>query len=135
MLSENGIESIQGLSYQYIPNPGGNYKRKYHYTGQINKWGQRYLVRNVFFEPSLLPQIDWVNKCLQEIEIAFRMKKAAIIGSHRVNFIGSIVPENSSVNLRLFENLLIQILKKWPDVQFITSGELTDILNKKEYHD
>ena len=58
------------------------------------------------------------------------MKKPAIISTHRVNFIGSIFQKNADENLKKFDYLLKTILKKWPDVEFMTSGELTQILNQ-----
>lgn len=106
-LKSNGIKYIQGIPYQYIPNPGvPRYKKKFHYTGQCNGHGQVYLVRNVFFEPTLVPGLDVVGECLQRIELAFFWGKPAIIGSHRVNFIGSLDETNRTRNLKLLKQLL-----------------------------
>ena len=97
--------------------------------GQKNSLGQTYLIRNAYFEPSSNPFKDWVSSCLKEINIAFKYKKPAIICSHRVNYIGSINPENRSDNLNLLNMLLTEILKKFPDVEFMSSDELGDLIN------
>ena len=76
------------------------------------------------FEPSEFGCKDWVNCCLKEIELAFRWFHPAIISSHRVNFIGSLNPQNRDRGLLLLSQLLNAIVKKWPDVEFMSSDEL-----------
>jgi hypothetical protein len=132
LFKENGIEYIQGISYQYEPQviPGTlEYRKRFHCTGEKNQFKQRYLVRNAFFEPSLNPTFDWVGNCLNRIEIAFRWHNPAIISSHRINFIGYIDPANRDRNLVLFKQLLVGILKKWPDVEFMSSDKLGELIN------
>lgn len=128
-----GVLGVQGISYQYIPT-GKAFKKKVHYTGQRNKYGQTYLVRNAFFEPSLEGRKDVVSNCLSRIQTAFRWKKPAIIGSHRINYIGSLVEENRDKNLKLLDVLLTQIKKKWPDVEFICSDQLVDVMIRKNFN-
>jgi hypothetical protein len=131
-LHNGGIQYIQGIPYQYIPNPGGDwYRRKFHFTGQKNKNGQFYLVRNAFFEPSLTPGIDIIGECMKRIGLAFSWRKPAIIGSHRLNFIGSITEKNRTDNLKLLGEMLRAIVFKWPDVEFMSSDELGDLINPK----
>jgi hypothetical protein len=129
-LAEMGVKYLQGNYFQLKPamdNKG--YTKKYHYQGQRNKSGQRYLIRNAFFEPSQDQNIDWVNHCMKSISNAFYLKKPAIIQSHRVNYIGFIDPPNRSRNLRLLKQLLSEILKRWPDVEFMTSLQLGELMN------
>lgn len=132
-LSECGVKYLQGLSLQQIPvtdNPP-SVKTKYHYLGQKNKYGQRYLIRNAFFEPYKDNTTDkWVNECLNRIRIAFRWHKPAIISSHRINFIGAIDPTFRDRNLKLFKSLLFEIIKCWPDVEFMSSNQLGDYINE-----
>jgi len=130
ILAANGVEYIQGMINQLEPiaEPGYTYKKKYHYQGQRNKYGQRYLIRNVFFEPSTNPTFNWVDDCLHRIETAFRWNKPAIISSHRVNFIGVINAQNREVNLALLLQLLQSIKKRWPDVEFMSSDQLGDLM-------
>lgn len=129
ILSQLGVKSFQGIGYQYIPITSSSFSRKFHYTSQKNKFGQYYLVRNAFFEPSLLPNKDWVDDCLSRINLAFKFNKPAIVGTHRVNFIGSIEENNRDKNLKFFKKLLEMILKRWPDVEFTTSDKFFNILN------
>ena len=133
MLKSNNIEYIQGFPYQYEPLPITGtlkYKKIFHYTGEKNNIGQRYLVRNAFFEPSQNPATDIVGECLKKIEIAYKWHKPAIIGSHRLNFIGYIDPLNRKQNLKLLNQLLFEIIKRWPDVEFMSSDQLGDLINQ-----
>jgi hypothetical protein len=67
---------------------------------------------------------------MKEIEVSFKYKKPAIISSHRVNFIGSIQPDNRDKNLKLLSDLLKQIVIKYPDVEFMSSDELLMLIKK-----
>lgn len=130
ILSENGVRYIQGMVNQVAPVMGAKYryKRIYHYLGQQNKFGQKYLLRNAYFEPSHTPDADNIGNCLRRITIAFNWNKPAIISTHRLNFMGSLVPENRERGLKLLGELLRKILKQWPDVEFMTSDELGDLM-------
>ena len=126
---KNGVEFIQTRSAQLV-STDHNLKRKIrrHYLGQKNKFNQVYLLRNCLFEPSEFNNKDWVNNCLREIEIAFRWKKPAIISTHRVNYIGYISSKNRDKNLPLLRELLQKILKNWPEVEFMTSDQLGNLI-------
>jgi len=132
-LSELGVEYLQGISNQCIPqiDKYGNHSLKYksHYFGQKNKFGQRYLFRNAFFEPSLDSKTDFVEDCLQRIDIAFKCKKPAIIGSHRLNYIGFIDENNRTKNLNQLKTLLEEIVKRWPSVEFVSTDQLDAVYN------
>lgn len=132
-LADLGVLYLQGMANQIIPVLNKNihsHRYKKHYLGQKNKFGQQYLIRNAFFEPTLVPNTDSVAECLQRINIAFRWNKPAIIGIHRLNFIGSIHEENRTKNLKNFGLLLKEIIKRWPDVEFRSSDQ---ILNEITY--
>lgn len=131
-LANKEVRYIQGLVIQSVPTGSfGHYRSKYHFLGQQNKLGQRYLIRNCFFEPSLSKAGDPVDDCLSRINIAFRWHKPAIISSHRINFIGSLDEDNRSKNLKLFKQLLTRIINTWPDVIFMTSDQLGDLISVK----
>jgi len=128
-LHTKGVRYIQGLIVQSVPTGSfGNYKKKYHFLGNRNSLGQYYLIRNCFFEPSLTKTSDPVGECLNRIKIAFRWNKPAIISSHRINFMGSLVEKNRNDNLKLLDELLKRIMKQWPDVEFMTSDQLGDLI-------
>lgn len=133
IFAEEGVKSIQGSRFQNIPSPQElNYQKKFHYTGQKNRLGQMYFQRNGLFEPSLNPTIDWVDKCMESIAIAFKWHKPAIIGTHRINFCGRLDSKNRDNNLILLKELLRKILKQWPDVSFISSDRLYTHYNESK---
>ncbi len=129
-LNNNGVKYMQGLFVQSVPTGTfENYTHKYHFMGSRNKLGQRYLMRNCFFEPALTKISDPVGECLRRIDIAFKWNKPATIGSHRINFMGALDSNNRADNLKLLDNLLKGIIKKWPDVEFMTSDQLGDLMS------
>ena len=132
-LHEAGIRYINTGKKQREPLGNGQYKVNTRYLGCKNQYGQLYLTRNCFFEPSAcgdeVPEnYDWLNYCLKEIEIAFRWHKPATISSHRVNYIGYLHPENREKGLKALSQLIGEIIKRWPDVEFMTSVELGDLI-------
>lgn len=123
--ASNGVEIIQGGRAQLEPVIGTNYNRPIrHYIGQKNKYKQSYTIRNVIFEPSTNLSKDWVSSAMSEISSAFFWRQPAIISSHRLNYTGWLNEKNRSNNLRLLKNLLKQIVKRWPDVKFVSSDQL-----------
>ncbi|MEL6655584.1 MAG: hypothetical protein AAFR36_04025 [Bacteroidota bacterium] len=122
-LQVNGIRSLQGLAVQQVPRKK-QYRRRLHFTGQKNRLGQYYSVRNVFFEPTPKPNQDWVDSALTKTQAAFAAKKPAILSSHRINFIGELAEKNRTGNLKRFDQLLGRMLQKWPQIEFLTSAEL-----------
>ena len=132
LLSKKGVKYIGTGKIQSEPLGEGKYKKHFRYLGKKNRLGQMYLTRNCFFEPiseEFPKERDWVASCLKEIEIAFNCHKPATISSHRVNYMGTINPENRAEGLKKLDQLLGAIIKKWPEVEFITSMELGDIIN------
>lgn len=125
-----GVKYLQGLITQKIPH-GDDCDiefRKRNFQGKRSQSGLIYLMRNVFFEPSQYASSDIVGECLQRIGQAFRWGKAAVICAHRLNFIGSIDSNNADVNLPLFKELLQKIVKQWPDVEFMSSDQLGNVI-------
>ena len=131
VLSENGVKYLQGIPFQRQPifsNGSFQYKNMRHYTGQENSHNQTYLVRNVFFEPSIVRSSDVIGECLRRISIAFRWGKPAIMGAHRLNFIGHIDKDNREKNLATFRILLREMLKRWPDIEFMSTDQLGSVI-------
>lgn len=134
LTASEGIKYIGTGKVQREPLGNGQYKKHFRYIGKQNRFGQIYLTRNCFFEPNSWEQSrnwDWVGSCLKEIDIAFKCHKPATISSHRVNYMGTINPENRANGLRKLDELLSQIIKRWPDVEFMTSMELGDLIAGK----
>lgn len=127
-----GIDYINSAKIQHEPIGGGKTKRLFHYLGQKSKSGLSYLTRNVIFEPSKPNSMaSWVDTAMKEIEIAFRWKKPAVISSHRVNYVSRISIQNRDNGIENLDLLLKSIIKKWPDVEFMTSGELGKLIENK----
>ena len=127
--AESGVKYISTSKIQTEPQGYGKNKTILHWLGQKNKLQQTYLTRNCFFEPSSYGK-DWIGSCISEIETAFRWNKPAIISSHRVNYIGALREANRKNGLSQLEQLLKKILHQWPDVEFCSSDELGDLINK-----
>lgn len=134
-LQQNKVEFIQGMKYQLLPKEIFETKRKktIRYNGQ--KTGKNkaliHTVRNAQFEPSLLLNKDKsvsVKDCLNQIQNAFFWNKPAIISSHRINFCGTLHTKNRIENLKLFDQLLHEITKRWPEVIFMDSSSLSNII-------
>lgn len=127
-LRELGIRYIQSNVWQNYPvgeNGQFRYKRKIHFTGEKNKDGQMYSVRNCTFEPAYLqnPE-DSASECFDEIKKSFSARKPAVICSHRLNYIGSVRPENRDHNLIGLRMLLKKIMSEYPETEFISSPDL-----------
>lgn len=132
-LNRLDVKYINTAKVQREPIGQEEYKTNIRFLGQKNKWGQRYITRNCSFEPAssgfeYASNTDWVNNCLREIEIAFRWQKPAVISTHRVNYIGFLHPENREHSLKKLEKLLAAMLQRWPEIEFMTSVELGDLI-------
>ncbi|MEA3462162.1 MAG: polysaccharide (de)acetylase, partial [Bacteroidota bacterium] len=130
ILAEGGIELRYVAKIQHESMGSGRYRKRLHYLGQKDKHGIRYIIRNCFFEPSQDGH-DWVDVCLNQIRTAFRLKKPAIIGTHRVNYIGSLNPKNRDTGLSQLSSLLTRIKGQWPDVEFLTTARLGDQMKQE----
>jgi hypothetical protein len=128
-LKECGVAIIQGNRKQVTieGNGGKGYRSRMHFTSEQNNLNQFYTVRNVYFEPFENPHLDTVGIAMSQINKAFKNKNIAIIGSHRVNYIGSIDQVNRSKNLKNLDRLLKKMLIKWPDIEFLSSDNLYNV--------
>ena len=135
-LSELGIKYINRAKKRTYPLGDGVFKTEWNFVGKINKYNQIILNRNCFFEPVALGgerhKKNWVDSCLKEIEIAFQWNKPAVISSHRVNYVGFIESSSRDKGLMSLKELLNRALKKWPDIEFMTSAELGDTIRKSK---
>lgn len=125
IMKENEINCFQGSYVQNIPTTNSSFTKKYRFTGQKNTDKQTYLVRNGLFEPSVHRNVDWVNKCLESIDIAFKWGKPAILSTHRINYVGGLDENQRSHNLKLLKEVIEKAILKWPDIQFIDSESLS----------
>ena len=102
-----------------------------HFNGEVNHLKQCYTIRNCNFEPSLI-STDTASSCLAGIKKAFDRHLPAVVSCHRLNFIGELNATNRDNNLREFRKLLRLILENYPEVEFMSSNELGELLLKSQ---
>ncbi|SHE64239.1 hypothetical protein SAMN05444278_103257 [Psychroflexus salarius] len=133
-LNEVGVDFIQSSRSQMLPKKYGDrsiIKR----IGEQNSLGQIYLVRNSIFEPSTSNEKKKMkDKCLEQINMAFHLNKPATISMHRLNFMGGFVESNRDENLLLLKEILLKVIKKWPNVEFMHSEELGRLIKDSKKH-
>ena len=127
-LKRNGVRYLDAPLVKKEHEGKGKYKTVINYTGKRDRLGMIYGVRNVVFEPTDLQGINWIHYALRQIESAFRWNRPAIISSHRVNYCGHIDPGNRKTGMTALNGLLKKIVRKWPDVEFMPSSELFDLI-------
>ncbi len=130
-LKQNGIKFLDTPFLKTEHQGNGKFIRVLNYTGKKNASNQIYEVRNVVFEPTDDSRNNWVEFTLKQIETAFYWNRPAIISSHRVNFCGHIDPKNRAKGINSLKELLHAIIKKWPDVEFMSANELGDLMAEK----
>lgn len=133
VLKENGIKYIDSTFIRQEHQGQGKYKKTINFTGSKNKAGLIKQVRNVVFEPTDNRGYNWVDYSLKQVEAAFRWNKPAIISSHRVNFCGHIDENNRKEGIAALQKLLKKIVERWPDVEFMSSSELGDVIYNTKF--
>ena len=125
-LSQVGIKAVVAKKIRKEPDGKGGLKNSHYSFGKINKFNQVHYFRNCGFEPIQSKMNE--EFCLNQMKIAFQWGKPAIISTHRVNYIGSILPDKRAEGLQALEILLKKIIKNWPDAEFISSNDLIELL-------
>lgn len=133
VLADHQIKYLGASKIQREPQGDGSTKKHFHWLGKKNRHQQYYITRNVIFEPISSLYLDWAAKVMQDISIAFQWKKPAIISTHRANYTGTIDTKNRDRGLIEFNKLLKFILQKWPEVEFMTSDQLGDLMAKSNH--
>jgi len=132
-LKKIGVQYLTRSKRRIYPLGDGDFAKEWNFIGKTNEYGQIILNRNAFFEPCQKDENKTVDSCLNEISIAFKWNKPAVVSSHRVNYVGSICPENRDKGLSTLRRLLTEVLIKWPDVEFMTSYELGETIRKDKF--
>ncbi len=130
VLAESGIAFRSAATVQNESIGPGKTKKVFHWLGQKDESGILYIIRNCVFEPSRTGE-DWIDRCLNEINIAFKWNKPAIISSHRVNYIGVLNPKNRDTSLQALKFLLTKISKNWPDAEFMSTDKLGELIKNQ----
>lgn len=126
ILKENDVNIIQCAYKQNLPIYNSyEFKYKKHFFGKT-KNEMYFSLRNCSFEPATnnLTIEENVKLCMKQIEIAFKMKKPAIISMHRINFVSSIDEKKYNECIQGFDSLLKEITNKYKNVVFMDTLEL-----------
>lgn len=108
------------------PTPGKNGDltfTNYSFRQKIKKDELNFYIRNCAFEPSY-EKYRSIDTTIRQIEAAFRWNKPAIVSTHRVNFIGGMNRRNREMGLKELYSLLQAIVKRWPDVEFMSNANM-----------
>lgn len=65
---------------------------------------------------------------MKEIGNAFYWGKPAILSTHRINYVGGLSLKHRNNNLRLRNELLGKLLKRYQDVEFVSSDQLAKLI-------
>jgi hypothetical protein len=124
----NGMKYVSSPKIHTEPLGRGKSTKHFRYIGKKGKNGLIYITRNCFFEPSYQGKGHSLEDCLSHVDTAFKFRKPAVISSHRVNYVGGLNDKNRIAGNKALKELLKQMLSHWPDVEFMTSVELGDII-------
>lgn len=131
-LHDYGIKYMDSPLIRKQINEKGRYSYDLSYLGKKNKFGQRYLIRNVVFEPGVSGIDRSISIAWKQIQAAFRLNKPAIISSHRVNFSGLIKESNRTESLVALKRLLNLIVSNYPEVEFMPAVGLAKLIASDE---
>ena len=127
-LTESGIGFLNVSHRTPCSDGKGGVQYKRFISGQKNQNGLYYYVRNCVFEPTT-DTYKGIDLTMRQIEAAFRWRKVAFISTHRVNFIGAISVQNREEGLSELQKLLKAIIRRWQDVEFMSSANALKILS------
>ena len=122
-LHELGIEGLQGLPVMKRSG-AGQWHSSVRIVGRHDRYGLVSMARNAVFEPSLNVQQNNVDIALAQIGRAFQNRSAAVLCSHRLNYMGGISIENQNRGLSGLRELMRRVQAAWPDVEFMSTDEL-----------
>ena len=128
VLKDAGVAARQGNRVGLQPSPEASgalaSQRRYWRAGKNRQLGQ--LVRNVIFEPYSDGLENWSARALDQVHRAFWWRKPAVIATHRINYVAGLDAAHRDWSLGQLNSLLSGIVRRWPNVQFLSSDELAD---------
>lgn len=104
--------------------------KRYFYSGMHTDGGLLYSIRNCVFEPATVPGKSDVDALMAQIENVFKRNRIAVISTHRINYVGGIDINNRDKTLHLLQEFLTRLLKKYPNVEFMSSEKLIKIFEQ-----
>ncbi len=128
-LQEAGINSIhtqcRHLDSNFI---SGRYRKRSHVSGQRSVHGPVFAVRNIHFEPFQCNDDSIVEFVVSKINQVFSWGGAAIMTTHRVNYVGGMDYRHRDRSLKLLERLLNTVVALHPSVEFVSASRLHSIM-------
>ena len=123
---------------RFVVTPGRRYTRRnaqgqpdevdrWMANGEIGAGGVRYLVRDLYFEPTFGHQAESALAAIQE---RVRLGRPALLETHRFNFLGDAAVCESS--RRELERLLAGLLREFPTVRFMSTEELGEAYRRDD---
>ena len=97
------------------------------YNGHPGESGIVYLVRDVYFEPSLGHTAE---QALAALAAKVRLRRPALFETHRFNFLGTEGDKDHA--LAELERLLQMALNSYPQLAFVSSEKLAGIMRGRE---
>jgi hypothetical protein len=111
IIKREGIDWIDVGRLFKVPQTDGTEKWQFNYLGRKKKSGLKVLVRNAMFESNISQSESAVDRCLYDIEQAFKLRQPAIISNHRACFTGRIDDNNRRKGLFELDLLFSRIVK------------------------
>jgi hypothetical protein len=131
ILASSGVKYLMRYKLHRYPLGAGKFEHELNWLGKRNKHSQLAITRNGGFEPAN-ENIKWLDRCFFDIKNAFYFGKPAIISTHRVSYVGRLSVRNRDNGLVMLKKLLDKIVAQWPDVEFMSSKELGDIIKESK---
>ena len=125
VLSDGGVQLIQTSRRG---KPAYQNRERCFYSGKRNRYNQLYSVRNCKFEPSTKEGGASIEALMNQVDKVFAQHKLAVFSTHRINYVSGIDETNRSRTLRLLDEFLTQLLRKYPDVEFLSSDKLIEVI-------
>lgn len=120
-LVKNGVKLMQTSRSN---KPAFNDTKHFYYSGQQSPDGLKYSVRNCVFEPSTNEKESSIDALMKQVDAIFAKQKVSVFSTHRINYVGGINEHNRTHTLELFDLFLVEMLKKHPDIEFLSSDKL-----------
>lgn len=121
-LAKAGVKFLWVSLFTRYPYQTSKFKTRLRIPGQKGPEGLTFYTRNCEFEPASEHYLG-IDSTIKQIDSAFRWGKPSIISTHRASYAGGLDPANRKKGLIELKKLLVSILAKWPDVEFMSSGE------------
>lgn len=120
-LVKNGVKLMQTSRSN---KPAFNDTKRFYYSGQQSSDGLKYSIRNCLFEPSTNAAGANFGTLMKQVDDTFAQHKMAIFSTHRINYVSGIFEQNRTHTLNIIDQFLTALLKKYPDVEFLSSDKL-----------